>query len=43
MKAPSEGDICRGIFPGVLSGVLNRKIVSELELYINFVLRGETK
>jgi len=43
MKAPLEGDICRGIFPAVLSGVINRKIISELELYINFVLCGETK
>jgi hypothetical protein len=32
---PLEGDICRDIFPVVLSGMINRKIISELALYIN--------
>jgi len=43
MKALLERYICGGIFPAVLSGVINRKITSELELYINFVLCGKTK
>jgi hypothetical protein len=30
-----EGDISRDIFPVVLSGVINRKIISGLALYIN--------
>jgi hypothetical protein len=43
IKAPLEGVICRDIFPAGLSGVINRKIISELEMYINFVLCGKTK
>jgi len=43
IRALLEGDICRDIYPAVLSGVINRKIISELELYINFVLCGKTK
>jgi hypothetical protein len=30
-----EGDICRDNFPEVLSGMMNRKIISDLALYIN--------